>query len=156
MEEPRGKRKGLRVPVSVEARCQVAGKAPFRGKIINLSTEGIFLRTAEPVDASARLTMEFLLPGTKSSVMVAGEVVWQQSYEEQGERFQVTGVKFLTLKEPYRGLIREYTLTRLHDENLARSGGILRVLEDITNLPSMARLKAYHILIKRETKSLKR
>jgi len=156
MEESRGKRKGLRMPVSVEARYQVAGKAPFRGRIINLSTEGIFLRTAEPVEASARLTVEFLLPGTMSSVMVAGEVVWQRAYEEQGERFHVTGVKFLTLKEPYRGLIREYTLTRLYDENLVRSGGILRVLEDIRNLPSMARLKAYHILIKRETKPLKR
>ena len=155
MEESRGKRKGLRVPVFVEARCQEAGKAPFRGRIINLSTEGIFLKAAEPVEASARLTLEFLLPGTMSSVTVAGEVVWQRSYEEQGERFHVTGVKFLTLKEPYRGLIREYTLTRLYDDNLVRSEGILQVLEDIRNLPSMTRLKAYHILIKKETKPLK-
>jgi uncharacterized protein (TIGR02266 family) len=156
MEEARGKRKGLRVPVSVEARCKISGKAPFRGRIINLSTEGIFLKTAKPVEASSRLNVEFLLPGTMSSVTVAGEVVWQKPYEEQEERFHVTGVKFLTLKEPYRGLIREYTLTRLYDDNLVRSGGILRVLEDIRNLPSMARLKAYHILIKKETKPLKR
>jgi len=156
MERSRGKRKGLRVPVSVEARCQIAEKAPFRGRIINLSTEGIFLRTSEPVEATARLTLEFLLPGTMNSVSVAGEVVWQRSYEEQGEPFHVTGVKFLTLKEPYRGLIREYTLTRLYDDNLIRSGGILQVLEDIRNLPSMARLKAYHILIKKGTKPPKR
>jgi len=155
MKKSRGKRKGLRVPVSVAARCQVGGKAPFQGRIVNLSTEGIFLKTAEPFEASARLTVEFLLPGTMSSMTVAGEVVWQRSYEEQAERFHVTGVKFLTLKEPYAGLIREYTLTRLYDDNLVRSGGILRVLEDIRNLPSMARLKAYHILIKKETKPLK-
>ena len=70
MERSRGKRKGLRVPVSVEARCQIAEKAPFRGRIINLSTEGIFLRTSEPVEATARLTLEFLLPGTMNSVSV--------------------------------------------------------------------------------------
>jgi hypothetical protein len=156
MGEPRGKRRGLRVPVSVEARCQVSGKAPFQGRIINLSTEGVFLKTPERIEGSARLTLEFLLPGTMNAVSVAGEVVWQRSYEEQGELFQVTGVKFLTLKEPYRGLIREYTLTRLYDDNLVRSGGILQVLEDIRNLPSMARLKAYHILIKKGTKPPKR
>ena len=70
MEESRGKRKGLRVPVFVEARCQVAGKAPFRGRIINLSTEGIFLKAAEPVEASTRLTLEFLLPGTSLMLLL--------------------------------------------------------------------------------------
>jgi hypothetical protein len=134
----------------------VGGKAPFQGRIINLSTEGVFLQTAEPFEPSARLTVEFLLPGTKRSVTVAGKVVWQGSYEEKEERFHVTGVKFLTLKEPYLGLIREYALTSLYDDNLVHSGGILRLLEEIRNLPSMARLKAYHILIKKERKPRKR
>jgi uncharacterized protein (TIGR02266 family) len=139
----------------LDARCQVSGKA-FRGRIINLSTEGVFLKTPEPVEVSTRLTLEFLLPGTMSSVSVTGEMVWQRSYEEQGELFHVTGVKFLTLKEPHRGLIREYALTSLYDDNLVRSGGILQVLEDIRNLPSLARLKAYHILIRKGTKAPKR
>jgi len=156
MRKSRSKRKGLRVPVSMEVRCQVGGKPRFKGRIINLSTEGVFLKTAEPFEASARLTVEFLLPGTMSSVTVEGKVVWQRSYEEEEERFHVTGVKFLTLKEPYRSLIRDYTLTSLYDDNLVRSGGILRVLEDIRNLPSTARLDAYHILIKKERKPRKR
>lgn len=156
MEGSRSRRKGLRIPVSVEARCEVTGKAPFRGRIINLSTEGIFLETPAPMETAVRLKVEFLLPGTMSSVKVAGEVVWQRSYDEQGALLHVAGVKFLTLREPHRGLIREYTLTRLYDDDLIRSEGILRVLEDIRNLPSMARLKAYHILIRKGTKAPKR
>jgi hypothetical protein len=140
----------------VDARCQVSGTAPFRGRIINLSTEGVFLKTPEPVEGSTRLTLEFLLPGTMNSVSVTGETVWWRSYGEHGDLFHVTGVRFLTLKEVHRGLIREYALTRLYDDNLVRSGGILQVLEDIRNLPALARLEAYHILIKKGTKPLKR
>ena len=55
----------------------------------------------------------------------------------------------LICKEPYHGMIRDYSLKMLNNEELLRDGGILLVLDDLRNLPPEDRLKAYNILIKK-------
>ena len=96
--------------------------------------------------------MEFLLPGTLNSIELAGEVMYSRVHEEeqgQDEDVHVAGIQFTDLKEPYYGMIRDYTLKMLNNEELLRDGGILLVLDDLRNLPPEDRLKAYNILIKK-------
>lgn len=152
MEEGRGQRKSLRVPVNLDVRCDLADGTSLKAKIVNLGTEGIFIKSADPLSPGDSLTMEFLLPGTLNSIELAGEVMYSRVHEEeqgQDEDVHVAGIQFSDLKEPYHGMIRDYTLKMLNNEELLRDGGILLVLDDLRNLPPEDRLKAYNILIKK-------
>lgn len=152
MEEGRSKRKGLRVPVNLDVRCDLTDGSSLKARIVNLGTEGVFVRSADPLNPGDRLTMEFLLPGTLNSIQLVGEVIYARAHEEeqgQVEDVHMAGIQFADLKEPYLSMIREYTLKMLNNEDLLRDGGILLVLEDLRSLPPEDRLKAYHILIKK-------
>jgi len=152
MEEGRGQRKSLRVPVNLDVRCDLADGSSLKAKIINLGAEGIFIKSADPLSPGDTLTMEFLLPGTLNSIELAGEVMYSRVHEDeqgQDEDVYVAGIQFSDLKEPYYGMIRDYTLKMLNNEELLRDGGILLVLDDLRNLPPKDRLKAYNILIKK-------
>ena len=152
MGEGRGQRKSLRVPVNLDVRCDLADGSSIKAKIVNLGTEGIFVKSATPLSPGDTLTMEFLLPGTLNSIELVGEVMYSRVHEEeegQDEVVHVAGIQFSDLKEPYFGMIRDYTLKMLNNEELLRNGGILLVLDDLRNLPPEDRLKAYDILIKK-------
>jgi hypothetical protein len=152
MEGGRSKRKSLRVPVNLDVRFDLADGSRLKAKIINLGTEGIFVKSAEPLHPGEKVNLEFLLPGTLNSIQLAGEVMYSRTSEdEQGgdAGYHVAGIKFVDLEEPYHGMIREYTLKMLDNEKLLRNGGILLVLDDLRNLPPEDRLKGYHILIKK-------
>ena len=49
MEEGRSKRKGLRVPVSLDVRCDLTDGSSLKAKIVNLGTEGVFIKSADPL-----------------------------------------------------------------------------------------------------------
>ncbi|MGD8775389.1 MAG: PilZ domain-containing protein [Syntrophobacterales bacterium] len=152
MEEGRGKRRSLRVPVHLDVRCDLADGSTIKAKIINLGTEGIFAKSVDPLSPGDSITLEFLLPGTLNSIKLAGEVMYSRTQEGEQDLyvdFHVAGIKFIDLAEPYHTLIRDYTLKMLDNEEILRDGGILHVLDDIRNLPPTDRLKAYHILIKK-------
>jgi hypothetical protein len=152
MEEDRGQRKVLRVPVNLDVRCDLADGSSLKAKIVNLGTGGIFIKSADPLSPGDSLTMEFLLPGTLNSIELVGEVMYSRVHEEkqgQDEDVHVAGIQFSDLKEPYYGMILDYTLKMLDNQELLRDGGILLVLDDLRNLPPEDRLKAYNILIKK-------
>ncbi len=150
MEEGRSKRKSVRVPVYLPLRCDGADGSTIEAKVINLGTEGILIESSGPISVGESLAVEFLLPDTLNSIRLAGEVVWSRAAEESEDRekdYHLTGIKFVDLDELHRTLIRDFTIRMLDNDDLLREGGILRVLEDLRNLPSKDRLKAYHILI---------
>jgi hypothetical protein len=152
MEDDRSKRRSLRTPVYLDVRCDLADGTSVKAKVINLGTEGIFIKSAQPIDDGADVTVEFMLPGTLNSIRVDGEVMWSRAHEGGGNRdedLHVAGIRFRGLEEPYRSLVQDYTLKMLNNEDLLRDGGILQLLDDLRNLPPMERLKAYHILIKK-------
>ena len=101
MEEGRGQRKSLRVPVNLDVRCDLADGSSIRAKIVNLGTEGIFIKSADPLSPGDTVTMEFLLPGTLNSIELAGEVMYSRVHEEeqgQDEDVHVAGIQFSDLK----------------------------------------------------------
>jgi hypothetical protein len=121
----------------------------MKGKVINLSTEGVCIKTDDPVFAKEEITVEFLLPDTLTSVRLGGRVVWYR-YDtktvEKKDQVHFSGVQFLDLVESYRSLIRYFTLKMLHDVELVREQGIERVLSDVLNLPPKERKTALNIL----------
>ena len=73
MEEGRKKRKCPRIPVYLDVRVDQKDGIVVKGKVINLSTEGICIKTDDPVFANEEITVEFLLPDTSPlSVSVGG------------------------------------------------------------------------------------
>ena len=152
MEEGRAKRKCLRIPVYVDVRVDLKDGTVVQGKIINLSTEGICIKTDDPIFAREEIRAEFLLPDTLNSVRLGGEVVWYRFDKDAAakqERVHFSGVRFIDLGESYRSLIRYYTLKMLHDVQMVREQGIERVLNDVRNLPSRERSDALRILFEK-------
>jgi len=150
IDRERSRRAGLRIPVDFDVRCELRGYPTVMGRAVNISTGGIFITTAEPIGVKVKLNLEFLVPDTLNSVQVQGESVWSRPLEFQTDLSQGTGIRFFGLAEPYLSLIRDYSLGKLYDEDFVRREGILQILNDIRNLPPLYRLKAYHILIRKE------
>ena len=147
----RSKRAGLRIPVDFDVRCELSGYPMVMGRAVNMSTGGIFIPTAEPIGMQVKMDLEFLMPETLNSVQVQGESVWSRPHQGQSKLWQGTGIRFVSLAEPYLRMIRDYSLIRLYDEDFVRREGIIQILSDIRNLPPLYRLKAYHILIRKES-----
>ena len=150
----RSKRKGLRIPVDFQVRCEYGGKPTVMAKAVNMSTGGMFITTSEPIELQARLGLEFLMPSTMNSIQVQGESVWSCPCASQEKQLQGTGIRFVNLKEPYLSLIQDYALSKLYDDEFVEDEGIVQLLSDIRNLPPQWRLKAYNILIKKGSKHL--
>jgi uncharacterized protein (DUF1684 family) len=152
MEEGRAKRKCPRIPVYMDVRVDLKDGTVVKGKVINLSTEGICVKTDDPIFAKEEITAEFLLPDTLNSVRLGGEVVWYRFDKKAAakqERVHFSGLRFLDLGESYRSLIRYYTLKMLHDVEMVREQGIERVLNDVLNLPSKEKNDALSILLQK-------
>jgi uncharacterized protein (DUF1684 family) len=149
MEEGRARRKCPRIPVYLDVRIDLTDGTTIKGKIINLSTEGVCVKSDDPIFADEVITAEFLLPDTLNSVRLGGQVVWYRfdtKAAEEEARLHFAGVRFLDLAESYRRLIRYFTLKMLHDVELVREQGIERVLSDVVNLPPKERQAALVIL----------
>ena len=148
----RSKRAGLRIPVDFDVRCELTGSPTVMGRAVNMSTGGIFIATAEPIGLEVKVNLEFLMPDTLNSIQVQGESVWSRPHKAQTNLSQGTGIRFVGLAEPYLSLIQDYSLIKLYDDDFVRREGILQILSDIRNLTPLYRLKAYHILIRKESK----
>ena len=92
------------------------------------------------------------MPDTLNSIQVQGESVWSRPLEVQQDLWQGTGIRFVGLAKPYLSIIQDYSLIKLYDDDFVRTEGILQLLGDIRNLPPLYRLKAYHILVRKESK----
>ena len=152
MEEGRAKRKCPRIPVYMDVRVDLKDGTVVKGKVINLSTEGICIKTDDPIFLKEEITAEFLLPDTLNSVSLGGEVMWYRFDKKAAakqERVHFSGVRFLDLGESYRSLIRYYTLKMLHDVAMVREQGIERVINDVLNLPPKEKNDALGILLQK-------
>jgi hypothetical protein len=56
MEEGRGQRKSLRVPVNLDVRCDLPDGSSIKARIVNLGTEGIFVKSNSLISKS-RITV---------------------------------------------------------------------------------------------------
>ncbi|UCG14141.1 MAG: PilZ domain-containing protein [Deltaproteobacteria bacterium] len=158
MEVCSGRRSSLRILVDLDARCNLAGGHTLEGKILNLSTGGLCLKSKDRILIRESLVVEFKLPGTRNSIRAVGDVVFCRFYYEGSHKdnpVHVARIKFTNLPPLCRSQIQAYTLKLLWEENLVRSQGIHQLMAGIRDLPTPERLRAYNILIKKEPPSLK-
>ncbi len=90
------KRTSLRVPVSLATRI-VLGNHEYEGKILNLSTEGIFVKSSHLLDAGDLVQLSFSVPGNADPVQVKARVMWGGSMEGPVSRTYAMGIHFESL-----------------------------------------------------------
>ena len=152
MGTQKNRRKSLREQIYINVSFRLACGTLNRGKIINLSTGGAFIKVAESVGSKERVIVRFSLPGTPKPMQLEGAVVWSRCYLKPMPKFEVVnvmGVKFVCVREIYRRLIKNYILQAIYMEAQMRSLGILLVMGKIRKLPPAYRLRAYDLLINR-------
>jgi hypothetical protein len=148
----KNRRKSLRAPLYIDASFRLTCGTFRRGKIINLSTGGTFIKVDELVGSKEKVTVRFSLSSTLEPMQLKGQVVWSRSYLKHKPKFEVVnvmGVKFVSVREKYRRVIKDYILQAIQMDVLVRSHGILLVMGKIRKLPPADRLKAYDLLINR-------
>lgn len=146
------RRKGLRVPVYLDASFELSSGAVLRCKVINLATEGVGIKTTDPVPTNQKVILEFIIPGTLTSIRTAGEVIWCCSHPQehrQNNPSYTAGIKFKDLAKDCQIQLLEYILREvLCNEDLLQLNGIAQVMSHIRQMPPTIRLKYYRILTK--------
>ena len=146
----KNRRKSPRVPVYIDVSCKLACGAHLKGKIIDLSEGGFFIKVTETVGLKERLTVEFRLPDIPAPMQLEGKVVWSRSYFNKANRsgiVHIMGVTFMNIKETHRRRIQKYILEAIDMDSEVRSLGIVQVMSNIRKLPPAVRLKSYDLLI---------
>ena len=111
LERQQSRREAPRVKVSSPVHLLQADFNEVGGKIYNLSTGGIGIRTNYPIATGEWLSLVFDLPDTIGHVRAEGEVVWRQFHGDtpghEGALFTV-GIRFLSLGDPSRKAVYDY------------------------------------------------
>jgi CheY-like chemotaxis protein/Tfp pilus assembly protein PilZ len=76
-----------RTPVQALASIAYPGKEDAAATVLELNESGLGLRTSEKLPPSGKVYFQFTLPGQKSVVRLAGEVMWRDAEGRVGVRF---------------------------------------------------------------------
>lgn len=99
-----------RVNTSIEIEYSSSGASRY-SYMLNLSSGGIFIKTASPFPIDAELTMSFQLPGDPDTLQVRGRVVWTKP--ETGAFPAGMGIQFLDPPPECRQKILSFVQDRL-------------------------------------------
>ena len=104
MQSQQNRPKYQRESTSFLVDCQQADLTRVGGKALNLSPEGIVLKTNCPICVGEQLIVEFVEPKTRNAHKVKGKVVWRQFHGDssvQAEALFTAGIKFLNLNNSF-------------------------------------------------------
>ena len=87
------KRKAIRVPVDLETYFKKDNKE-YSGRILNISTEGAFVKAVHLFDANDVLDLSFHLPGSGHMVQTKARVIWGGSLEAAAWPSFIMGIHF--------------------------------------------------------------
>ncbi len=100
------RRGGPRLKAEGPIECQVV-RSPQSAATFNLSTWGVFIRTATPNEVGERLLLRFPLSGREERLKVMGQVIWRNADPSKWGGAGM-GVKFLDLLPADRDGIERY------------------------------------------------
>ena len=156
-QSDQNRRKGLRTPVYLDARCELYSGTTLECKVISLGTGGIGIRTEDLLPAHEKVIVEFLIPGTLTAIETSGEVVWCQAHPKehrQDNPSYLAGIKFKGLARDRQIQLLDYILAKvLGNDDLLQSNDIRQIMSHIRHMPPTDRLRYYRILTKRKTAS---
>jgi len=130
----KNRRNSLRAPLYID--CQLS---------VGLRHGGAFIKVNELAGIKERVTVRFLLSSNSKPMQFKGQVVWSRSYLRHRPKFEVVNVmsvKFVTVREKCKLLIKNYILEAIHMDAQVRSHEISLVMGKICKLPPADRLKA--------------
>jgi uncharacterized protein (TIGR02266 family) len=107
MSTAEDKRKSARIPVDFEARFESVGR-DYVGRVLNLSSDGLFIKTQQLFDTNDRLDFNFRLPGSLQPLELKARVIWGGSIEMPGIRTFGLGVRFEEVPATVRQQIDNY------------------------------------------------
>jgi hypothetical protein len=76
-----------RIPVEAKTSIAYAGKEDIPVALLDLSEEGVAIRSDSKLPPYSKVYFQFALPGNAALVRLAGEVMWQDSSGRVGIRF---------------------------------------------------------------------
>jgi len=114
----RFKRMELGVPARYKTGLSSDSKL-FRGKILNLSGEGLFLYSKNTFPVSTRLYLELKLYPLKAPLAITGEVVWLADRELQPHAYPGMGISFVDIGRAAQREVINYI-----DKNIIRRSRI--------------------------------
>jgi len=83
-----------------------------RGKTVDISESGVRLLLDEKLATGTILDLKMILPGSRRSVDVEGEVVWTEEIPQidgdSGKRLFHAGVKFLAVRSHQGAMVTDY------------------------------------------------
>ena len=83
----RERRTRPRIPLQAQTSIAYAGKEDVPAALVDLSEEGIAVRSDNKLPPYCKVYFQFALPGNTSLVRLSGEVMWQDSSGRVGIRF---------------------------------------------------------------------
>lgn len=97
-----------RIPTSIETTFDI-GSETYDGTLLNISNEGIFLKTDIRLFVGSTLSLKFSLPFTDNSPLTPkGIVKWITPLEKKNEFFTGAGIEFKVITEKNKILIKEF------------------------------------------------
>ena len=96
-------RKKPRKACFLAVRFAVDGR-PYRSTIIDISTVGVFIETANTFKVGKDIVLEFVLPNQPKPLKVGGKIVWSG--------FQGIGVKFVNLRRFQEDAVKTFVENR--------------------------------------------
>ena len=128
---------GSRVAFDAMVEVGSAGGPSFEARAVDVSEDGMHLRTTFLPEIGQPLTCRFET-GPESSVLASGEVVWRQEEGDGGE----FGVRFTDLDNDSAGALAKLALTPIPQEKKVESSGTkVRLHIDGLGSPMRARVK---------------
>lgn len=82
----------------------------------NISNEGLFIRTDNPLKKGEQFSLKLQLPDFSEPIKAKCEVVWAREQQEAENRPLGMGVKFCELTEPHKRLLNQYLQSLIANE----------------------------------------
>lgn len=99
----RDKRKEPRIPIQLKVDIESPNDHYLFEYSSNLSQNGIFIQSTEPLPPGSLVNIQFLLPG-EYWIRTRGEVIWANDDDDAEEELGM-GIKFIGLSERDREMI---------------------------------------------------
>lgn len=106
-----------RVPVQANTSIAYADKESVPAALLDVSEDGIALRSDSPLPPYGKVYFQFALPGNSSVVRLAGEVMWQDSSGR-------VGIRFAQVPKSSRRLLNEWLQANLSSTSEAAPSGL--------------------------------
>lgn len=100
----RDNRKEPRIPIQLKVDIESPNDHYLFEYSSNLSQNGIFIQSMEPLPSGTLVNIQFFLPES-CWIRTRGEVIWTNNDEEEDEEEMGMGVKFIGLDEKDREMI---------------------------------------------------